>query len=53
VIDPWGRVIAERARGAGVVLARIDPGRVARLRRELPVLSHVRRELLGVPRDAD
>jgi predicted amidohydrolase len=53
VIDPWGRVIAERARGAGVVLARIDPGRVARLRRGLPVLSHVRRELLGVPQDAD
>jgi len=47
VIDPWGRVIAERRGGAGVVLARIDPARVARLRRELPVLAHVRRELLG------
>jgi len=47
VIDPWGRVVAERARGTGVVLARIDLARVARLRRELPALTHVRRELLG------
>ena len=47
VVDPWGRVVAERPRGPGVVLARIDPARVARLRRELPVLDHVRRGLLG------
>jgi predicted amidohydrolase len=47
VIDPWGRVVAERARGVGVVLARIDLARVARLRLELPVLTHLRRELLG------
>ena len=47
VIDPWGRVVAERARGTGVVLARIDLARVARFRRELPALSHIRRELLG------
>jgi predicted amidohydrolase len=47
VIDPWGSVIAERARGTGVVLARIDPARVARLRLELPALTHLRRELLG------
>jgi predicted amidohydrolase len=53
VIDPWGRVIAELASGTGVVLARIDLDRVARLRRELPALSHVRRELLGSPPDSD
>ncbi len=47
VIDPWGRVIAQRESGTGVVLARIDLTRVARLRRELPALTHVRRELLG------
>ena len=47
VIDPWGRVVAERARGEGVVMARIDLTRVARLRRELPALLHIRRELLG------
>lgn len=47
VIDPWGKVVAELESGTGVVLARIDLTRVARLRRELPVLTHVRRELLG------
>jgi len=49
VIDPWGRVIAERPRGTGIVLARIDLARVARLRVELPALRHVRRRLLGRP----
>jgi deaminated glutathione amidase len=47
VIDPWGKVIAELVSGTGVVLARIDLARMNRLRRELPVLTHVRRELLG------
>jgi deaminated glutathione amidase len=47
VIDPWGKIVAERASGTGVVMARIDLARVARLRRELPALTHVRRELLG------
>jgi deaminated glutathione amidase len=46
IVDPWGRVIAQRARGEGVVTARIDPNRVERLRRELPVLDHVRTDLL-------
>jgi len=48
VIDPWGRVVAERARGTGVVLARIDLELAARHRRELPALRHARRELLGL-----
>ena len=47
VIDPWGRIVAERAQGTGVVLARIDLSRQAARRRELPVLDHVRRELLS------
>ena len=50
VIDPWGRVAAERARGTGIVLARIDLDRAARHRRELPALDHARRELLGLRR---
>jgi predicted amidohydrolase len=47
IIDPWGRVLADRPSGAGIVIARIEPQRVARIRRELPALAHVRRELLG------
>lgn len=40
VIDPWGEVIAELAQGDGVVVAPIDPARVAQVRAELPSLTH-------------
>jgi predicted amidohydrolase len=46
VVDPWGKVVASRARGTGVVLARIDLDAVARTRREMPCLAHARPELL-------
>lgn len=46
VIDPWGRVLGARARGAGVVLATIDRSVVARTRREMPCLAHARPDLL-------
>ena len=47
VIDPWGRVVAQRPSGTGVVLARIDPSVSDRLRTGLPALSHVREELFA------
>jgi predicted amidohydrolase len=37
-------VLAELPEGAGIAAAEIDPGVLARLRREFPVLEH-RREL--------
>src|SRR6185436_5060255 len=40
VIDPWGEVMAQRAEGAGVVVAELDPGRQAALRNQLPALQH-------------
>jgi nitrilase len=40
VVDPWGKVVAERAAGAGVVVADIDPGFQARVRSGLPALTH-------------
>jgi len=40
VVDPWGKVVAERATGAGVVLADIDPAFQTRMRRSLPALTH-------------
>jgi predicted amidohydrolase len=46
VIDPWGRVVASKARGTGVVLAEIDLDLVARTRREMPCQEHTRPELL-------
>jgi nitrilase len=40
VIDPWGEIVAELADGDGIVMAEIDPARVAQVRRELPSLTH-------------
>jgi predicted amidohydrolase len=42
IIDPWGEVIAERDEGPGVIVADIDPERLAQVRRELPALEHRR-----------
>jgi deaminated glutathione amidase len=40
VVDPWGKVVAERAAGAGVVVADIDPAFQAKMRESLPALAH-------------
>ncbi len=40
IIDPWGEVLACREEGAGVVLADIEPERIAGMRASLPALSH-------------
>jgi len=40
VIDHWGRVLAERAAGPGVVLATVDRAAQAGVRRAFPALAH-------------
>ncbi len=47
IVDPWGAVVAQVADGEGVAVAEIDLERLARLRRELPALSHARLPPLG------
>src|SRR5205809_7022317 len=42
IVDPLGRVLARPADGEGLVMAEIDPAYLARVRRELPALAHVR-----------
>jgi nitrilase len=42
VVDPWGEVLACREEGEGVVLAELDPARIAEVRRQLPALAHRR-----------
>jgi nitrilase len=42
IIDPWGEVLAMRPEGEGVVVAEIDPARIAAVRRQLPALAHRR-----------
>jgi deaminated glutathione amidase len=40
VVDPWGEVLDVRPEGEGVVLAELDPERLAAVRRQLPALEH-------------
>jgi len=49
VIDPWGRVVRRVPRRQGITLAEIDLRSVERVRRGLPCLDHVRRDLFTAP----
>lgn len=40
LIDPWGKVLALRAEGPGVVLGEIDCAAIAQVRTDLPALAH-------------
>lgn len=47
VAGPWGEVLALRPEGEGVVLAELDPARLAQVRQQLPALAHRRLPLAG------
>lgn len=40
VVDPWGVVLAHLPLGPGVVVAEMNPARIAEVRANLPALSH-------------
>jgi len=40
VVDPWGIVVAQAPDGVGMVEARLDLSRVARVRSQIPVAEH-------------
>jgi predicted amidohydrolase len=42
IVDPWGRIVAELADGAGIISAEIDLDYLAKVRAELPALRHRR-----------
>jgi deaminated glutathione amidase len=48
VVDPWGKITGLLGREEGVVTAEIDLDHVARVRRGLPCLHHIRPRLLGL-----
>src|SRR3954464_7159692 len=43
IVDPWGAVLAERSVEPGIVMATIDPAKVASARKSIPSLQHGRR----------
>jgi nitrilase len=40
IIDPWGKILGELPDGPGIVLAEIDLEYLAKVRTELPALTH-------------
>jgi predicted amidohydrolase len=50
IIDPWGTVLAEAGVEPGVVMAKIDPARVATARKTVPSLQHGRRFSVADPK---
>ncbi len=42
VIDPWGEVLQVLPEGEGLVMAELDPQRLAQVRKQLPALQHRR-----------
>jgi len=42
IIDPWGEVLARIDKGEGVIVAELDPARIAEVRASLPTLKHRR-----------
>ncbi|MDP1956559.1 MAG: nitrilase-related carbon-nitrogen hydrolase, partial [Rhodocyclaceae bacterium] len=42
IIDPWGEVLARLDKGEGVIVAELDPARIAEVRESLPALRHRR-----------
>ncbi|PYT08079.1 MAG: hydrolase [Acidobacteria bacterium] len=47
IVDPWGRIVAEKEEGVGIIEAEIDLGEVDRVRKALPALTHIRPWLIG------
>jgi predicted amidohydrolase len=42
IVDPWGRVIVERATECGWVQAKVDLAELRRIRQQMPVMGHNR-----------
>ena len=42
IVDPWGEILARMDKGEGIVVADIDPSRIAEVRSSLPALKHRR-----------
>jgi predicted amidohydrolase len=49
IIDPWGTILAEGGTEPGIVMATIDPAKVASVRKSIPSLDHGRRFTLADP----
>lgn len=44
IIDPWGRILAEKKEGTGLIFAEIDPQMPDRIRQQIPSLKNRRED---------
>ncbi len=42
IVDPWGRIVAQRQTGLGWVQSKVDLSELAKIRRQIPVAQHNR-----------
>jgi len=49
IVDPWGRILAEQARGEAVLLAGRDAAEQAAIRQRMPVAAHRRIDVATEP----
>ncbi|MFN3883638.1 MAG: carbon-nitrogen hydrolase family protein [Rhodocyclaceae bacterium] len=40
IVDPWGEIVDQMGYGEGIVVADLDPARIAEVRASLPALTH-------------
>ena len=45
IIDPWGRILAEKKEGTGLIYAEIDPEMPEKIRRQIPSLKNRREDI--------
>lgn len=47
IVDPWGRVIAQCSEGNGLSVAEIDLAYLNKVRQQMPIMNHKRKDLYG------
>lgn len=52
IVDPWGRMLAQQAKGSCVLVGRVDAAEQASIRARMPVLEHRRFSTQGAVRPA-
>jgi len=45
IVDPWGKIIAQCSNGEKIIYAKLDLNFLQKVRKELPSLKHIRRDI--------
>lgn len=53
IVNPWGEVIDQLSEEEGVLIQKLDLAYIDKVRRELPLLQHVRRDLYSLKEETE